>query len=83
MVECFLNSIKYGWIFRIAQPTRKHMNKAVAACVRYYHSKWLHSENCDPFPVDHENYLEKYPVRFDQYTLGWYGSGSLSLQVLW
>jgi len=35
VVERFFGSLKHDWIFKIAQPTREHMKKDVAAYMRY------------------------------------------------
>ncbi len=47
VVERFLESLKHDWVFKIAQPTREHMRKDVAAYMRYYNPERRHTENGD------------------------------------
>jgi putative transposase len=54
VVERFFGSLKHDWIFKIAQPTRNHMKKDVAAYMRYYNSDRLHTANDDMPPVKYE-----------------------------
>ena len=58
-VERFFGSLKHDWIFKIAQPTREHMKKDVAAYMRYYNLERLHSANGDQSPINYENSLKK------------------------
>ena len=59
VVERFFGSLKYDWIFKIAQPTREHMKKDVAAYMRYYNLERLHTTNGDQSPINYENSLKK------------------------
>lgn len=59
VVERFFGSLKHDWIFKIAQPTREHMKKDVAAYMRYYNLERLHSANGDQSPINYENSLKK------------------------
>jgi len=71
VVERFFGSLKHDWIFKIAQPTREHMRKDVAAYMRYYNLDRLHTANGDQSPVNYEeSSLKKCPVGLDQYTQG-------------
>jgi len=54
-VECLFGSLKHDWIFKVAQPTREHMKKDVAAYMRYYNQERFHSSNGDMSPVKFEN----------------------------
>jgi len=59
VVERFFGSLKHDWIFKIAQPTRKHMKKDVAAYMRYYNLERLHTANGDQSPINYEKSLDK------------------------
>ncbi len=60
VVERFFGSLKYDWIFKVAQPTRAHMRKDVAAYMKYYNLNRLHSANDDQTPTEYErNYQKK------------------------
>ena len=59
VVERFFGSLKHGWIFKIAQPTREHMKKDVAAYMKYYNLERLHTANGDQSPINYENSLKK------------------------
>ena len=59
VVERFFGSLKHDWIFKIAQPTREHMQKDVAAYMRYYNLERLHTANGDKSPINYENSLKK------------------------
>ncbi len=59
VVERFFGSLKHDWIFKIAQPTREHMEKDVAAYMRYYNLERLHSTIGDQSPINYENSLKK------------------------
>ena len=59
VVERFFGSLKHDWIFKIAQPTREHMQKDVAAYMRYYNLERLHTANGDQSPISYENSLKK------------------------
>lgn len=54
VVERFFGSLKYDWIFKVAQPTREHMKTDVAAYMRYYNTERLHTTNGDLSPADYE-----------------------------
>ena len=58
VVERFFGSLKHDWIFKIAQPTREHMKKDVAAYMRYYNLVRLHTTNGDQSPINYENSLK-------------------------
>ncbi len=36
VVERFFGSLKHDWLFKVHQPTRKHMKSDVAAYMKYY-----------------------------------------------
>lgn len=59
VVERFFGSLKHDWIFKIAQPTREHMKKDVAAYMRYYNFERLHTKNGDQSPINYEKSLNK------------------------
>ena len=59
VVERFFGSLKHDWIFKIAQPTREHMKKDVAAYMRYYNLERLHAANGDKSPINYEESLIK------------------------
>ena len=59
VVERFFGSLKHDWIFKVAQPTREHMKKDVAAYMRYYNLERLHTTNGDQSPINYENSLKK------------------------
>jgi putative transposase len=59
VVERFFGSLKHDWIFKIAQPTREHMRKDVAAYMRYYNLERLHTANGNESPINYENSLSK------------------------
>ncbi len=40
-----------NWLFKVHQPTRKHMKRDVAAYMKYYNTERLHSANSDEVPV--------------------------------
>ena len=63
VVERFFGSLKHDWVFKIAQPTREHMKKDVAAYMRYYNLERLHTSNGNKSPINYENSLES--VRLD------------------
>ena len=54
VVERFFGSLKYDWIFKVAQLTRDHMKKDVADYIRYYNNDRLHTSNNDMSPVNYE-----------------------------
>lgn len=62
VVERFFGSLKYDWIFKIAQPSRAHMKSDVAKYMHYYNVHRLHSANHDLAPASFEalnNTLQK------------------------
>ena len=63
VVERFFGSLKYDWIFKVYQPTRKHMTQDVAAYIKYYNLNRLHSSNNNLSPVQFEK-LSTNSVRF-------------------
>lgn len=54
VVERFFGSLKHDWLFKVAQPTRKHMTEDVAAYMKYYNMDRLHSSNHDLSPINYE-----------------------------
>jgi len=54
VVERFFGSLKHDWIFKVHQPTRKHMMNDVRAYIKYYNLDRLHSSNNDLSPVQYE-----------------------------
>lgn len=54
VVERFFGSLKHDWLFKIHQPTRKHMKRDVAAYMRYYNNERLHCANGDETPAQYE-----------------------------
>ena len=59
VVERFFGSLKHDWVLKVAQPARQHMKNDVAAYMRYYNLKRLHSANGDKSPVSYENSFKK------------------------
>lgn len=59
VVERFFGSLKYDWIFKVAQPTRAHMRRDVAAYMKYYNLNRLHSANDDQTPTEYERNYQK------------------------
>lgn len=59
VVERLFGSLKHDWIFKVAQPTREHMKKDVAAYMKYYNLERLHTANGDQSPINYENSLKK------------------------
>lgn len=55
VVERFFGSLKYDWILKAPQPTRKHMKQNVAAYMKYYNLDRLHTSNGDISPVNYED----------------------------
>ncbi len=54
VVERFFGSLKHDWLFKVHQPTRKHMKSDLTAYIKYYNPKRLHSANSDETPVRFE-----------------------------
>lgn len=54
VVERFFGSLKYDWIFKVAQPTRDYMKSDVAAYIRYYNLDRLHTANGGVSPINFE-----------------------------
>ena len=59
VVERFFGSLKHDWIFKISLPTRGHMEKDVAAYMRYYTLERLHTTNGAQSPINYEHSLRK------------------------
>lgn len=59
VVERFFGSLKHDWILKVAQPTRSHMRKDVAAYMKYYNLNRLHTANGDRSPIQYENDFKK------------------------
>ena len=55
VVERFFGSLKHDWLFKVAQPTRDHMQKDVVLYMRYYNLERLHTANGGVAPVIYEN----------------------------
>lgn len=58
VVERFFGSLKHDWLFKVAQPTREHMQKDVSEYMRYYNGERLHSAIGDMTPIKYENSLK-------------------------
>lgn len=54
VVERFFGSLKHDWLLKIAQPTRKQMQRDVAEYMRYYNTVRLHSACGDLTPMVYE-----------------------------
>ena len=54
VVERFFGSLKHDWLFKVAQPTREHMEADVARYMRYYNINRLHTANGDLAPATYE-----------------------------
>lgn len=54
VVERFFGSLKHDWLFKVAQPTRDHMKRDIAAYMKYYNLERLHSANGDMSPMKYE-----------------------------
>ncbi len=52
VVECFFGSLKHDWVLKVAQPTREHLQKDIAAYIKYYNLDRLHSSHGDLSPVN-------------------------------
>jgi len=59
VVERFFGSLKHDWILKVPQPTREHMKQDVAAYIRYYNNRRLHSANGSMSPVKYEMSVNK------------------------
>jgi len=59
VVERFFGSLKHDWLFKVHQPTREHMKQDVAAYMKYYNLKRLHTANKDMSPIEYENQFRK------------------------
>ncbi|MFT6878996.1 MAG: putative transposase [Patiriisocius sp.] len=59
VVERFFGSLKHDWIFKQHQPTREHMEKDVAAFMKYYNLERLHTANNDLSPINYEIFLKQ------------------------
>lgn len=59
VVERFFGSLKHDWLFKVAQPTRRHMREDITAYIRYYNLERLHSANDGMSPVCYENKFKK------------------------
>lgn len=54
VVERVFGSLKHDWLFKVHQTTREHMQRDVAAYIKYYNLDRLHSSNNDLSPVQFE-----------------------------
>lgn len=59
VVERFFGSLKHDWILKAQHPTYESMAADVAAYMKYYNLKRLHTSNGDMTPVEYENYQLK------------------------
>ncbi len=59
VVKRFFGSLKHDWIYKIAQPTREPIKKYVAAYMRYYNLKGLHTANGDKSLINYKNSQKK------------------------
>ena len=62
VVERFFGSLKHDWIFEIAQPTREHMKKDVAAYMRHYNLDRLHTTNGYQSLINYEKLLKEVSI---------------------
>lgn len=56
VVERFFGSLKHDWILKAQHATYECMAADVAAYMKYYNLKRLHTSNGDMTPVEYENY---------------------------
>ena len=56
VVERFFGSLKHDWLLKTNHSTREDMQKNVAAYMRYYNLRRLHTANDHMSPVNYENY---------------------------
>src|SRR5690554_318467 len=56
VVERFFGSLKHDWILKAQHATYESMAADVAAYMKYYNLKRLHTSNGDMTPVEYENY---------------------------
>ncbi len=59
VVERFFGSLKHDWILKVRHNTREDMARDVAAYMRYYNLKRLHTANGNMSPVEYENCKNK------------------------
>ncbi|GLR65009.1 hypothetical protein GCM10007878_24480 [Marinospirillum insulare] len=63
VVERFFGSLKHDWILKVQHATYESMAADVAAYMKYYNLKRLHTSNGDMTPVEYENYQLKVSTR--------------------
>lgn len=54
VAERFFGYLKYDWLLKVPQPTRKYMRTDVAAYIHYYNLERLHTANGDLSPAEYE-----------------------------
>ena len=59
VVERFFGSLKHDWILKVHHATTDEMAADVAAYMRYYNVKRLHTANGSMSPIEYENYQLK------------------------
>lgn len=59
VVERFFGSLKHDWILKVYHATTDEMAADVAAYMRYYNVKRLHTANGSMSPIEYENYQLK------------------------
>lgn len=59
VVERFFGSLKHDWILKVHHATYEEMTDDVAAYMRYYNVKRLHTANGNMSPIEYENYQLK------------------------
>ncbi len=77
VVERFFGSLKHDWLFKIAQPTRSHMRKDVAAYMKYYNSERPHTSNDDMSPDNTSEFFIK-PLKLIEECVPLFGTDSSS-----
>ncbi|MHC5224725.1 IS3 family transposase [Ignatzschineria sp. LJL83] len=59
VIERFFGSLKHDWLYKQKLLSPEAMKNGIAAYMRYYNLKRLHSYNGNMSPVDYENYKVK------------------------
>ena len=62
VVERFFGSLKHDWILKVHHATTDEMAADVAAYMRYYNVKRLHTANGSMSPLEYENYQLKVSI---------------------
>src|SRR5690554_590634 len=58
-IERFFGGLKHDWILKVHHATTDEMAADVAAYIRYYNVKILHTANGSMSPIEYENYQLK------------------------